>query len=124
VPDDFATAFKALRAMLAAHADRYAVKKDISGDYVLETKFPSPFPQHRGQPLFFAAVHRGKAYVSLHLMALYMNPILQKTLSPALKKRMQGKACFNFKAAPEADLLNELSRLTETASDFYFKLKK
>jgi len=77
------------------------------------TKSASPFPAHKGKPLFFAGVRLGRAYVSFHLLPLYMNPALVKTISPALKKRMQGKACFNFKTGPEAELLSELARLTE-----------
>jgi hypothetical protein len=43
-------------------------------------------------------------------MPLYMNPALTKTISPPLKKRMQGKTCFNFKADPEPDIVLELTR--------------
>jgi len=50
--------------------------------------------------------------VSFHLMPLYMNPMLTQTISPALKKRMQGKTCFNFKTRPEPEALSELTRLT------------
>ncbi len=38
---------------------------------------------------------------------------LKKGLSPELKKRMQGKTCFNFKTVPEAALLKELKALTK-----------
>jgi hypothetical protein len=65
--------------------------------------------------MWFASVRQGKAYVSFHLMPLYMNPPLLRTVSPSLKKRMQGKTCFNFKAAPEPELLKELERLVEAA---------
>jgi hypothetical protein len=53
--------------------------------------------------------------VSYHLMPLYMNPTLQAMVSPELKKRMQGKACFNFKKEPEPALLKELAALTKAA---------
>jgi hypothetical protein len=45
-------------------------------------------------------------------MPLYMNPALTQTISPALKKRMQGKTCFNFKARPGPEVLSELTKLT------------
>ena len=48
--------------------------------------------------MFFGAVVTGKAYVSYHLMPLYTCPWLVKTVSADLKKRMQGKSCFNFRA--------------------------
>jgi len=36
---------------------------------------------------------------------------LSKSISPELKKRMQGKSCFNFKAVDEK-LFKELRKLT------------
>ena len=48
-------------------------------------------------------------------MPLYMNPPLMSAVSPGLKKRMQGKTCFNFKTAPEPELLAELGQLVEAA---------
>jgi len=74
---------------------------------------PSPLPQYKGAPMFFGAVRKGKAYVSLHLFPLYMCTDLKKGLSPELKKRMQGKTCFQFKRAPEAAVLRELKALTK-----------
>jgi hypothetical protein len=41
-----------------------------------------------------------------------MYPDLLKGVSPALKKHMQGKSCFNFKKV-EPELLAELSELTK-----------
>jgi hypothetical protein len=46
-------------------------------------------------------------------MPLYMCPVLIKSISSALRKRMQGKTCFNFKAEPEPELISDLTRLTE-----------
>src|SRR5579884_2661252 len=97
---DFALVFDALRGVLRKHAKTLAVRKNEPGLYHLGTRCPSPFPQHKGHPMFFAAVKVGKSYVSLHLLPLYMNPALTKQVSPALKKRMQGKACFKFKTVP------------------------
>ncbi len=63
----------------------------------------------------FGSVRLGKAYVSFHLMPIYMNPALIQSIPPALKKRMQGKSCFNFKSAPEFETSAALTRLTEAA---------
>jgi hypothetical protein len=52
-------------------------------------------------------------------MPLYMTPELTNTISPALKKRMQGKTCFNFKTDPDADLTAELARLTAAGIDLW-----
>ncbi|HVE85722.1 MAG TPA: hypothetical protein VND93_22865 [Myxococcales bacterium] len=111
---EFEAAFSALKSIFATHARRLDVKADTTTEYTVVARTPSPFPRHKGQPLFFGSVRLGKAYVSFHLLALYMSPELKKGLSPALKKRMQGKACFNFKAPPEKPLLAELKRLTGT----------
>jgi len=45
-------------------------------------------------------------------MPVYMYPDLIKTISPELKKRMQGKSCFNFKKV-EKPLFDELNELTK-----------
>ncbi len=113
--DDTDAVFEALKSVLARQAKTLAVKTDTSSEYTLVTKSPSPFPQHKGQPMWFGQVRRGKAYVSYHLMPLYMNAKLVATISPALHKRMQGKTCFNFKGVPEAEQTAELDRLTRAA---------
>lgn len=110
---DLATVFAVLRPVLTKYASRLAVKVDTSTEYTLVTKSVSPFRQHKGQPLYFGSVRLGKAYVSFHLMPIYMCPVLIKSISPALKKRMQGKTCFNFRTTPELDLVTDLTRLTE-----------
>jgi hypothetical protein len=115
VPADLNQVFAALKPVLASQSSRLSVKKDAPDEYTLVTKSPSPFPQHKGQPMWFGVVKTGKAYVSYHLMPLYMNPTLTGTISPALKKRMQGKSCFNFKTAPDSSIVAELERLTATA---------
>ena len=111
----FASVFAAVKPVLASCANRLAVKADTSTEYTLVTKSASPFPQHKGQPMFFGSVRLGKAYVSFHLMPLYMCPALATSISPALKKRMQGKTCFNFKTDPEPELIAALTWLTEAA---------
>jgi hypothetical protein len=110
---DFADAFAVLKSLFAKYTKRLSVKTDTPAEYTLLTRSPSPYPQHKGQPLYFGSVRLGKAYASFHLMPLYMCEELTKTISPALKKRMQGKTCFNFKASPDAELLAELRQLTE-----------
>jgi hypothetical protein len=52
-----------------------------------------------------------KNYVSFYLMPVYMYPDLLQDISPELKKRMQGKSCFNFKKV-EPNLFEELAVLT------------
>lgn len=112
---DFPPVFDALKKVFAKYEKRLSVKADTSTDYTLVTRSPSPFPQHKGQPMWFGAVRSGKAYVSFHLMPLYMDPTLNQDILPALKKRMQGKTCFNFKEVPDPALTNELQRLVEAS---------
>jgi hypothetical protein len=65
-----------------------------------------------GREVWFGAVGPRKNYVSYHLMPIYWFPDLLKGVSPELKKRMQGKSCFNFKEVDDK-LFGELAALTE-----------
>ena len=49
-------------------------------------------------------------------MPVYANPELLDGMSLELKKRMQGKSCFNFKKA-EPELFEELGALTGRCFD-------
>ena len=75
-------------------------------------------PAGKGEPMWFGQVREGKAYVGYHLMPVYTHPALAEKISPALRKRMQGKSCFNFKVADEA-LFEELAALTREAAALY-----
>jgi hypothetical protein len=103
---DFDGAFKGLRRLLKARAANLSVKADTPERYYLETKEPL----WKGERFFVAAVKKNKNYVSFHLTPIYMYPDLLRGLSPALRKRMQGKGCFNF-TAPDRELFEELSAL-------------
>jgi hypothetical protein len=104
---DPATVFAALREMLKRFIGKdLAVQTDQPGNYHLE----APSILHRRKPLYFAGVRTGKNYVSFHLLYLYFNPAAIKAIPPALRKRMQGKACCNFTAVDE-ECFAELGRL-------------
>lgn len=75
-------------------------------------------PHNDGSAGFFGATVIQSKYVSFYLMPVYLEPGLLKDISPELKKRMQGKSCFNFKTYNET-LLNELERLTEVSFAYY-----
>ena len=70
------------------------------------------------KPLFFGAVNIKKSYVSYHHMPLYVFPELLDELSPELKKRMQGKSCFNFKHSDRV-LCEELKEITKLGYEKY-----
>jgi hypothetical protein len=117
---DFAGAFAGLRAILAKHAHKLKVTKDLPDNYYLDTEVV----RKDGYPIFFGAAIIKKNYVSLHLMPIYVCPELKKTISPELQKRMQGKACFNF-TAPDKTLFAELDALTANSIDkFHVQLAK
>jgi hypothetical protein len=104
---DFAPVFSALRQILEPFLGELAVQTDKPGNFHIEI----PTILHRRKPLYFAGIRTGKNYVSFHLLSLYYTPELANGMSPALKKRKQGKACFNFTAVDQ-DCFAELSRLT------------
>ncbi|HKG57735.1 MAG TPA: hypothetical protein VKA85_10850 [Candidatus Limnocylindrales bacterium] len=60
---------------------------------------------------FVAAIRVGKRYVSYYLMSVYERPQLLDGISPELRRRMQGKSCFNFTRVDDA-LMTELEALT------------
>jgi hypothetical protein len=103
---DFSAIFTALRQVLEPFDSELAVQTDKPDNFHLEI----PSILHRGKPLYFAGVRKGKNYVSFYLMSVYYTPELSNSMSAALKKRMQGKACFNFTAV-DPECLAELRRL-------------
>jgi hypothetical protein len=96
-----------LRAMLAPYETSLQVAADGPGGITLE------LPGHAGNPWAYVAGTRlGKRYVSYYLMGVYGDPALMDGMSPELRRRMQGKSCFNFTKIDEA-LFAELAALTE-----------
>jgi hypothetical protein len=82
--------------------------------------FGPPTPRSQGREVWFGAVRIGKRYVSYHLMPVYACPDLLDRASPELKRRMQGKSCFNFTRLDES-LFQELDTLTKLG---YERFKK
>jgi len=116
--EPFADTFAALRAILQRHAKRLTVIVDKADDF----QVASPTLVDRtGRPLFVAAAQIKKNYVSFHLMPIYAVPELRKAVSPALRKRMQGKACFNFTTL-DATHAKELAALTKKGIEQFEKV--
>ena len=111
---EFEGVFEALKTIMKKHERTLKVLKDEAQEYTLVTKSKS----NRGQPMWFGSVRAGKAYVSYHLMPLYFNPPMNAMVSASLKKRMQGKTCFNFKSI-DKELFAELKTLTQAGIDCY-----
>jgi hypothetical protein len=107
--DAFAETFQTLRSMLERNGRQMKVMIDTDTEFSVA----SPTMTDRtGRPLFAAAVQVKKSYVSYHLMPIYVDRALLATVSAALRKRMQGKACFNFKTIEPAEA-KELAVLTK-----------
>lgn len=104
--EEFRRVFDRLRSILSTHAPDLVVTHDTPENYYLDTQ-----REHNGRPLFFGAAQIKKNYVSYHLFPVYVHPELLDDISPELRKRMQGKSCFNFKRE-EPELFDELAELT------------
>jgi len=108
--------FGRLRELLAAHASEFAIAFDTTDRYGLEAPVgPATLRAWGGKARIphipIAWVEIRKAYVSYHLIGLDGNTKLLANLSQPLRARMQGKTCFNFKAADDS-LIRELASVT------------
>jgi hypothetical protein len=110
--DDFSTVFEGLKNILKPYAEKLTLRTDTPDTYYLD----GPYSETWGKQLFFGSAQIKKNYVSFYLMPVYMYPELLKDVSPALKKRMQGKSCFNFKKV-EPELFEELAVLTRRGAE-------
>ena len=104
---DFPIVFEQLKKILQL----YALKLTITADTPTAYSLDGPYSEKWKKVIYFGGAQIKKNYVSFYLMPVYMYPELLKDISPALKKHMQGKSCFNFKKV-EPDLFQELTDLT------------
>ena len=112
--DNFQNTFNQLKSILKKFENNLRVKADNDNNYCLN----AGYDEKRKADIYFGAVQIKKNYVSYHLMPVYVNPKLLDGISPELKKRMQGKSCFNFKEVDKT-MLSELSDLTKKGFEFY-----
>ena len=109
---DFPMVFEELKTILKPYAERLTLTTDSADAYSID----GPYSEKWKKQLFFASTVIKKTYVSFYLMPVYMYPELLADISPELKKRMQGKSCFNFKKV-EPELFNELAKLTKQGAE-------
>jgi len=109
---DLTTVFVRLKAIIAPYAKK---KMDVAADNQTHYQLNTRHIMRNRQPLCFGGVRMGKNYVSFYLMSLYTSPDDAQGMSPELKKRMQGKSCFNFKVIDEK-LFSELAGLTKAGA--------
>ena len=114
---EFAAVFAQLKAITAKFVGVLQPLPGKPTSYILGG--PASEKSHH-RPLWFGGPVIGKGYVSFHLMPVYGFPALLDDVSPELRKRMQGKACFNFKK-PEPKLFAELETLTRRGYKLFQK---
>jgi hypothetical protein len=113
---DFDAVDRRLREILQPLRSRLVATKDGSDGMALEISGLD------GKPYgYVAGIRHGKRYVSYYLMSVYALPDLLESMSPALRRRMQGKSCFNF-ATVDEPLFAELGRITLTGFEPYLTL--
>ena len=113
---DFAAVDRRLREILEPLRSRLIATKDGPDGLTLE------IPGFEGKPWGYVAGTRlGKRYVSFYLMPVYALPDLVDSMSPELRRRMQGKSCFNFTTVDEP-LFAELARITQAGFERYLTL--
>ena len=105
---DLQPVFERLRRILKAHSKQLTVESDTEANYSVNAGYSATYKR----VLYVGGVQVRKNYVSYHLMPVYIFPELLQDISPALRKRMQGKSCFNFTQIDEA-LFAELDELTQ-----------
>ena len=113
---DFVAVDRRLREIVAPLRSRLVATKDGPGGLVLE------IPGLEGRPWgYVAGIRVGKRYVSYYLMSVYAFPDLRDSMSPELRRRMQGKSCFNFTTVDEP-LFAELERITQAGFERFLAL--
>ena len=112
--DSFPAVFDELKGLLQPFAPSLTVETDAPESFSLQ----APATPKRPDGTFFGAVQVKKNYVSYHLMPVYAFPDLLDGVSDRLKKRMQGKSCFNFTTLDE-ETVAELGRLTAAGFERY-----
>src|ERR1044072_5131781 len=115
---NFDEVFAELKSIFKPYVKKMEVASDTGAYYLLNTHYI----MKNKQPLCFGGVRLGKNYVSFYLMSIYASPELLKSMSPELKKRMQGKSCFNFKAV-DKKLFAELRTLTRAGAEKFTNQK-
>ncbi len=108
MPADLEPVFRHLKSILEPYGRLLYVTDDRPQSYGVDA---APDGE-RNPTTWFGGVRLGKRYVSYYLMPVYVDPSLAEEISPELKRRMQGKSCFNFATANE-DLFGEIESLTK-----------
>jgi len=114
---NFPGTFRVLKGLLAPYATRLHASQDSETFYMLDGEYVADFK--RTMPFGGAQIRR--AYVSFYLLPIYSHPELLGAISDPLRRRVQGRAAFNF-VRPERELLVELSALVDRGFELYERL--
>jgi hypothetical protein len=104
---EFPAIFAYLRAAFAAYEPQGVLLHDDAHRYTLGTH---EVREKDGYRTWFGGVEIRKTYVSAHLIPVYVHPDLLNDTGDALRQRMQGKSCFNFRK-PDAALFAQFAAL-------------
>lgn len=96
---DINATFARLRQLLRLYEGEMVVVHVTADTYYLNTRAVT----EKGTSVFFGSVSIRKDRVSFHLYPLYMHPDLLDGIGQ-LRKRMQGKSCFNFKRIDDGQI--------------------
>jgi hypothetical protein len=110
---DLRPVYDELHRRLSAHEDAFVADGD-QDSYTLLGAPTEKYPD--GQ--MFAGLRLGKRYVSCYLMSVYADPAALEEMSAGLRRRMQGKSCFNFTRVDD-QLFDELDQLTRRGREQY-----
>lgn len=112
--DAFPTVFSRLKATLEPFAPHLLVTEDEPASFMLTAPASVKYPKGT----LFGGVQIKKNYVSHHLLPVYTFPDLLDGMLLPLRKRMQGKSCFNFTMVDDA-LMAELETLAARGFERY-----
>jgi len=109
----FDDTFAALKQVFRKKLGRLDVKCDTATEYTLVGRKPSPFPQHKGHPMFFAVRAPWQGLRELPSpTALHERGVDENRLAGA-EERMQAKRASTSRPRRTPALIKELERLTQ-----------
>ncbi|MCR6627685.1 hypothetical protein [Pseudoxanthomonas mexicana] len=111
--------FVALRGLLLPYRSELEVIHDDPGNFYANCLRPGA----TGKAQFFAAVKTSGRKHLFHFMPVYDFPELLDNISPDLRRRMQGKSCFNFDKL-DPILLEELAGIIVSGTQRYRAIGK
>lgn len=111
---EFKLAFEGLKNILLPYSEELDLVIDEVDNFYINTNFV----MKNKKPMYFGSAKINRNYVSFHLIPVYVFLELIEKISPELRRRMQGKSCFNFKNVNEA-LFAELTELNKNGYSKY-----